>query len=44
MTNEKIIYNAAVDHGFTNAQLDALLVAYKGELPFHTFQGSLNFH
>ena len=39
MTNEMIIYNAAVDHGFTTAQLDALLVAYKGELPFHTFQG-----
>ena len=38
MTNSQIIYNAALAHGFTDAQLSQLLEAYNSELPFHTFQ------
>ena len=38
MTNSQIIYNAALAHGFTEDQLSQLLDAYKGDLPFHTFQ------
>lgn len=38
MTNSKIIYNAALNHGFTEEQLTQLMEAYKGDLPFHTFQ------
>ena len=38
MTNSQIIYNAALAHGFTEDQLSQLLTAYKGDLPFHTFQ------
>ena len=38
MTNSQIIYNAALAHGFTEDQLSQLLEAYKGDLPFHTFQ------
>lgn len=38
MTNSQIIYNAALAHGFTEEQLSQLLDAYKGDLPFHTFQ------
>lgn len=38
MTNTQIIYNAALSHGFTEDQLSQLLEAYKGDLPFHTFQ------
>ena len=38
MTNSEIIYKAALSHGFTEDQLLQLLEAYKGDLPFHTFQ------
>ena len=38
MTNSQIIYNAALAYGFTEAQLSQLLEAFKGDLPFHTFQ------
>lgn len=38
MTNTQIIYNAAIANGFTEEQLLLLLEAYKGDLPFHTFQ------
>lgn len=38
MTNSQIIYNSALAHGFTEDQLIQLLEAYKGDLPFHTFQ------
>lgn len=38
MTNSQIIYNSALAHGFTEDQLLQLLAAYKGDLPFHTFQ------
>ena len=38
MTNSQIIYNAALAHGYTEDQLSQLLEAYKGDLPFHTFQ------
>ena len=37
MTNTQIIYNAALAHGFTADQLNDLLTAYNGALPFHTF-------
>ena len=38
MTNSQIIYDAAQAHGFSEDQLNQLLEAYKGDLPFHTFQ------
>lgn len=38
MTNSQIIYNTALAYGFTEEQLFQLMVAYKGDLPFHTFQ------
>jgi len=38
MTNTQIIYNAALAHGFTEDQLLRILEAFKGDLPFHTFQ------
>lgn len=38
MTNSQIIYQSAQAHGFTAEQLDQLLNAYNGVLPFHTFQ------
>ena len=37
MTNTQIIYNAALAYGFTADQLNDLLTAYNGALPFHTF-------
>lgn len=37
MTNSEIIYQAAQAHGFTSAQLDQLMEAFRGDLPFHTF-------
>ena len=37
MTNSQIITQAAQAHGFTAEQLQALTIAYRGDLPFHTF-------
>ena len=38
MTNNELIYNAALNHGFTEDQLTQLMTAYNGDRPFHTFQ------
>ena len=38
MTNTVIITNALKARGMTDDQLSQLLDAYKGDLPFHTFQ------
>lgn len=38
MTNSEIIYKAALAAGYPEDQLDQLLLACGGVLPFHTFQ------
>lgn len=38
MTNNEIIFEALKEIGFSKNQLAELMRAYRGDLPFHTFQ------